>query len=243
MFFYDIFDNLTLSVEGNVRSLESASVRLGANMDAVEVSNGFSIEGTDGLGAGIFHKYEIVSLNGPSTQITTFGLELPMKICVSDCNNETNAEIIYLEGTIFSELIVGTTLPPATTIGGQLSMIGTWSEPFGLPILHISDVVAGAAFDLKLGFPAPPTSLILGASICLGSSDACSDPKDYNRKDFIDAAAYIGLNANVPEKNFFFAMVSILRIWCDLWACIILCLSVFLTDSQFSCFLDIFIYY
>lgn len=195
-----------MSITGNVRSFESASVRLDASIAATPVATGFAIESMEGLGAGIFYKYEIVDIKGLRIQITTFGIELPLKICTNNCGS-SNPEVIFLEGTIFSELIIGSPTGAATTIGGQLALVTPWSMPFGLSILHIDNVVAGATFDLSKPFPASPSSLILGARVCLGSLDACRD-KSPMANDFIDAAAYIGLNAAVPQKNFFFAMIS-----------------------------------
>jgi len=86
-------------------------------------------------------------------------------------------------------------------------MQGSWSEAFQIPILQISNVVAGASFDLSKPFPASPSSLTLGASICLGSTTACAD-LDVSAKDFISAAAYIGIDAAVPQNNYLLAMVS-----------------------------------
>jgi len=209
-FFYDIFDGLTLSVTGNARSFESLSITLGAYLDPVVVNDGFSIEGPDGLGAGIYFKVEIIDVRPTApavpTQITSFGIELPMKICVRDCSTN-DPETIELIGDVFAEVIVGGTAPPATRIGGLLSLVETWNEAFGLSILQIFDAVAGATFDLKAGFPAPPSSLTLGASGCLGSRDACTN-QNTDAKDFILVGAYLGLDTAVPQKNFFLAMVS-----------------------------------
>lgn len=76
--------------------------------------------------------------------------------------------------------------------------------------MHIKNLVAGATFDVSkaaatAGIP-PPSSLILGAAVCIGSKTECDDKTDSAK--YIDAAAYIGIDTVVPAKNFFFAMIS-----------------------------------
>jgi hypothetical protein len=208
-FFYDIFDKLTLGVTGSVKSFERVYVRLDAKFPVTDIGDSFSIQSVENEGAGIYFKFEIIDLMptppATPTQITSFGIDLPMKICVRDC--QSTPEHIYLEGTVFVEFVSTSTLPPVARIGGMLTMKSPWSEAFGLAFLHIDNVIAGATFSLNLPFPSPPLSLILGASACLGSVQACKD-QDPTANDFIDAAAYLGLDAAVPQNNFFIAMVT-----------------------------------
>ena len=104
---------------------------------------------------------------------------------------------------------MGGILPPTSRIGGILNLDGQWDQPLGLSILQIDDLVAGATFDLSkaaaTGIP-PPSSLILGAAVCVGSSSACIAKND--KTQYIEAAAYIGIDTAVPANNFFFAMIS-----------------------------------
>jgi hypothetical protein len=90
-------------------------------------------------------------------------------------------------------------------------MIGEWNHPFGIPILTINNILAGLSLDLSKPFPANIASVLVGASVCLGSDQACKD-KISADNNFIDAAAYINLDMNVPAKNFFFAMISALTV-------------------------------
>ena len=86
-----------------------------------------------------------------------------------------------------------------------------WNNPFNLPILNVFNVVAGAEFDLSkavgTGVP-PPSSLTLGATACLGSSEACGSPLDPDAKNYIFGSAYVGINTVVREKNYFFGLIS-----------------------------------
>ena len=212
-FFYDLFDGLTFTFNGKLRSLELASIRLEAAMDPTDVSSSFALKGSDGLGPNIFYQYEIISLPfkpGLSTLITTFGMTLPMTICVAKCETPT-PDTILLEGTIHSSMQVGGVTPPATTIGGLLSLVGVWTEPFGIPILNVNNIIAGIALDVSKPFPANIASVLVGADVCLGSGQACTQLIPIE-KNFISGAAYINLNMNVPSKNFFFAMISSMTI-------------------------------
>ena len=75
--------------------------------------------------------------------------------------------------------------------------------------MHIRNLIAGATFDVSKaavtgGIP-PPSSLILGASVCLGSNIACDQG---DKAKSVNAAAYISIDAVVPARNFFFAMIT-----------------------------------
>jgi len=213
LFFYDLFDGLKFEIASRI-SPGGASLELSAStVPQIDPNdNGFAIVDVDGKGFAVFFEYEILPLlavGGVSrTQITKLGLRLPMRICVRDCDG-SDPEIFYLEGEVSVSQVVGAI--PATLIGGQLELVGEWNNPFGLPILNIYNVIAGAEFDLSkaaatAGIP-PPSSLTLGATVCLGSSDACG-LQDPSAKNYIFGAAYIGINTVVREKNFFFGLIS-----------------------------------
>jgi hypothetical protein len=206
-FFYDLFTGLTFIFTGTVQSLELARIRLEAFMDVPDISPTLKVEDSDGLGPSIYYQYDSLK----ETQITTFGMTLPLTICVAQCDtgDEDDKEEIQLKGDVNAELIVGAV--PATTVGGVLSLIGEWKEPLGIPILTIYNIIAGLSLDLTKPFPACIAKVLLGARICLGSAQACEDQVVANR-DFIEAAAYINIDVYVPKQNFFFVMISSLTI-------------------------------
>jgi hypothetical protein len=71
-------------------------------------------------------------------------------------------------------------------------MTGAWEEPFGIPILNIYNVIAGLQLALTNPFPANIVSVLFGASVCLGSKEACAATV-VAEKNFISGAAYINL--------------------------------------------------
>jgi len=214
LFFYDLFGGLNFQIASRI-SPGGASLELSAStVPQIDPDdNGFAIVDVDGNGFSIFFNYEVLPLRPESgvsrTQIVQFGLRLPMRICVQDCDG-SDPEIFYLEGEVSVSQVVGSTTPPATLLGGKLELVGEWNNAFGLPFLNVFNVVAGAEFDLSkavgTGIP-PPSSLLLGATACLGSSKAC-ELLDPAAKNYIFGAAYIGINTVVREKNFFFGLIS-----------------------------------
>ena len=86
-------------------------------------------------------------------------------------------------------------------------MKSEWNEAFGIKILHLSNLVAGASFGLSPPTFPLPVSLLLGADICFGSRNACNI-REIAKKNFINAIVYIGLDVNVPQDNYLLAMIS-----------------------------------
>lgn len=167
-FFYNLFDGLKFGITSRIKS-SGANLELSASTGPADISDGFSIKDVDGNGFTVFFNYEILPLTATGglsrTQIVKLGLRLPMRICARDCDSddpEKLPEIFYLEGEVSVSQVVGSTTPPATLLGGQFELVGEWNNPFGLPILNIYNVVAGAEFDLSKAAPPsfipPPSS-------------------------------------------------------------------------------------
>ena len=65
----------------------------------------------------------------------------------------------------------------------------------------------GFLFYASKPFPASIGSIVAGANVCLESAQVYANPLPAN-KDFVEGSAYINLNMNIPDKNFFMAMIS-----------------------------------
>jgi hypothetical protein len=209
-FFNTLFESLNFKLVGTVQSREFARIRLEASILPIVVTDWLSFSDVDNNGPNVFVQYEMIGLPTPTSQILTFGLTIPLTICVSKCD-VIEKEVIVLTGTVYASVVIG--VVPATILGGLFTLVGEWREPFGIPILNINAIIAGVAFDVAKPFPTPPNiaSVLLGADICLGSGEACKNTVTAN-KDFIAAAAYIQVDVAVPQNNFFIAMVSAMTV-------------------------------
>jgi hypothetical protein len=91
-----------------------------------------------------------------------------------------------------------------------------WNEAFGIPILHISSIVAGAKFKFSQGgvFPPPPDSLGLWTSICLGSEENCANRNDGKTPDtdYITASSLVNMNPGDVNDNTVMVLLSTITV-------------------------------
>ena len=168
---------------------DSLSVRLDAGFASMGTNSSIlSIEDCN-----VFFNYERTSLSPwDASQILTLGITSTLKVCVSNCGKSTERkEFIRLRGTMDVDTVISVPpIPPPVRIGGQLELVSTngyWHNAFGVPILHLRQVMAGASINVAF-YPPVPSTLILGGSACIGLKEHCVDKTE---KRFIDGGAYI----------------------------------------------------
>ena len=129
--------------------------------------------------------------------ISSIGMEIGVKIWPP----EPVTPPLIFQGRVAMTVGVGVRLD------GDMEMIGTWNRAFGVPFLHLSDIMAGVSLTLV---PPPlllaPTRLKLGGRACVGSQQVCEDKQPENQ--FIDVMVYAQVDVTYPTNNFFVGMVS-----------------------------------
>ena len=158
--------------------------------------NQFAIRDTQGLGPSFFTR----TLYSAGTTRHEVGATLGLDICVEACSSETEMRSLNLEG----EMLIAQTAA-ATTLSGELSMDGWWTEALGAKMVHIGDIKARLGIEMKT-VPPVPTEIELGAQVCLGRSDVCMG--EASSGNFIRGLAYGGLSATDPGQNYLLAMLS-----------------------------------
>ena len=151
---------------------------------------------TDGVsGPAIFARTQFVF--GGSGLKLSYGLRLPLRICLEDC--DTGAP--YYAHLVGELALVFT--PTAQQISGLLVWDGFWYNAFGLPFLHIGNIIIGLDVDLKVFLP---SGAQFGAAVCVGREVNCRPPRAGG--PFIDVRIYMGISATIPEDNYFIFMIS-----------------------------------
>ena len=167
---------------------------------SVQLDAGFSSMSTNSSNLALkdcnaFFSYEQTSLlPWAGEQILTLGITASLDVCVRNCNmSHEHKELIRLKGTIYGDTVKTTPpLPPPVRIGGELELVATdghWHRAFGVPALHLGNVIAGASLNIAF-YPPVPSTLILGGSACIGSEHHC---KHKTEKRFIDGGAYVSI--------------------------------------------------
>ena len=169
----------------------------------IKVSDTFKISDAFGnIGPSVFSRYSIVM--GVSS--SDAGFTMPLLICAENCGKK-NERWLGFKGELYYSQEVVPGAPPAMLVNGDLTMDGWWDRVFGMPFLHISNVVLGLGFDMAKG---PlwwiPMRVEFGGQICFGALKSCMERKadDY----FVHGAAYVGFSAVNPTDNYVMAMMS-----------------------------------
>ena len=175
-------------------------LRVGTEADTDD-SQAFRVSDATGTyGASTYMRYIVDAIGSTAPPRQELGMTFPFIVCVDDCNDSEKRKDIYFNGDL--SIIV---TPTAQILRGSIVAAGWWYESFEIPFIHLGDMVLGMDWDLKSPLP---TGLVLGAAACIGRQDNCVDQV----QPYVEARAYIGLSATLPEDNFFVVMVSELTI-------------------------------
>ena len=175
-------------------------LRVGTEADTDD-SQAFRVSDATGTyGASTYLRYIVDTIGSAVPPRQELGMTFPFIVCVDDCNDSEKRKDIYFNGDL--AIIV---TPTAQILRGKLTAAGWWYESFEIPFIHLGDMMLGMDWDLKSPLP---TGLVLGAAACIGRQDNCVDQV----QPYVEARAYIGLSATLPEDNFFVVMVSELTI-------------------------------
>ena len=195
-----VLEDIQVVVTVDVGFDGSASVRFEVSLVAPDTDlKDVAVVNEEGtLGLNVFYEAG-TTLLGP---VSTVGVSLPLKVCVEDCDPVTvDSRFIYFTGTVQAKTVMGT-----VEAQGLLEMEGTWDRALGLPFLHISNarLGVGASISPTLAFP---TSMTVGASVCLGLPESCLETPRADA-NYVEAKAYLSWSAVDPQENWFVVMVS-----------------------------------
>ncbi|KAJ9441198.1 hypothetical protein DIPPA_10187 [Diplonema papillatum] len=171
-------------------------LRLTAGMGADDSEKVFRIRDMQGhFGLSLHMQYEKMF----SSMSTEFKVNLPVAVCVENCEDSASRRDLYFIGEL------GLEFNPTPQVSGDLTAAGWWYKAFGMPFLHLGDMILGLSLDLMTFLP---SRLTAGGAVCLGKADNCE-----NRvAPYIEARGYVGLSWKTMQDNFFIAMVSRLTI-------------------------------
>ena len=175
-------------------------LRVGTEADTDD-SQAFRVSDATGTyGASTYMRYIVEAIGSTVPPRQELGMTFPFIVCVDKCNDLEKRKDIYFNGDL--GIIV---TPTAQILRGSITAAGWWYESFEIPFIHLGDMVLGLDWDMKSPLP---TGLVLGAAACIGRQDNCVDQV----QPYVEARAYIGLSATLPEDNYFVVMVSELTI-------------------------------
>ncbi|KAJ9441196.1 hypothetical protein DIPPA_10186 [Diplonema papillatum] len=172
-------------------------LRLTAGMRGDDSEEMFRIRDIQGhFGLSLHMQYEKLASYGMSKE---YKVNLPIAVCVENCEDSASRRDLYFSGEL------GVEFNPTPQVSGDLTAAGWWYKAFGIPFLHLGDMILGLSMDLSTRLP---SRLIAGGAVCLGKADNCE-----NRvAPYIEARGYVGLSWKTIQDNFFIAMVSRLTI-------------------------------
>ncbi|KAJ9464881.1 hypothetical protein DIPPA_26435 [Diplonema papillatum] len=171
-------------------------LRLTAGMSADNSGKAFRLRDIDGQFGLSVH----VQLEKFTTSTSAeFKVTLPIAVCVENCEDPVKRRDIYFVGEL------GIEFNPTPQASGDIMAAGFWNEAFGMPFLHIGDMILGLSIDLMTMLP---SRLTVGGAACLGKAFNCEN----RLAPYIEARGYVGLSWKTMQDNFFIAMVSELTI-------------------------------
>ncbi|KAJ9464865.1 hypothetical protein DIPPA_26457 [Diplonema papillatum] len=171
-------------------------LRLTAGMSADNSGKAFRLRDIDGQFGLSVH----VQLEKFTTSTSAeFKVTLPIAVCVENCEDPVKRRDIYFVGEL------GIEFNPTPQASGDIMAAGFWYNAFGMPFLHVGDMILGLSIDLMTMLP---SRLVVGGAACLGTAGNC----EQRQEPYIEARAYVGLSWKTMQDNFFIAMVSELTI-------------------------------
>ncbi|KAJ9470619.1 hypothetical protein DIPPA_00648 [Diplonema papillatum] len=189
--------NLTIGVTAEKQPLYKR-LRLTAGMAADDSEKVFRLRDLKGnFGMSLHMQYEKLSyIGGVSTE---YKVNLPVAVCVENCEDGASRRDLHFTGEL------GVEFNPTAQVSGDLSAAGWWYKAYGMPFLHLGDMILGLSMDLSTLLP---SRLTAGGAVCLGKADNC----EKREEPYIEGRGYVGLSWKTMQDNFFIAMVNRLTI-------------------------------
>ena len=176
----------TLSLEGARNNRGEVSAVGALTWEADSEDSNFAMRSPEGKGLSISAGYLD---GGVGVQAS-----LPLMICIHDCSKpQVEKQIIYIIG----ELAV-TKEAAGIIVKGSLEMQGKLTKLFGIPILHVSDVLVVVELELtkrKLN------ELIVQGTVELGSEQNCAIGGGAAREACVRAIGKLVVNTVEPLEN------------------------------------------
>ena len=186
---YNVFrtavEHIELGFSARVGSDKSTEVTFSAGLKPIKITNDIRIEDADKMGLRCLAVIE-KKAKGSSKPVTKFGIKVPLRL-FDDV--QLTGEIYFVPGV-------------SRQVHLKSKMDGWWRKAFGIPYLHVANIVANVGWFVE-GFPKSISMFDIGGEGCIsGKPEYCDkDHLNYaeNSDNRITALAYAGYAAN-PEK-------------------------------------------